>query len=127
MHDDVGICFAHKSRHALTAVSVKRPWTDCPLQPAIEHSVNVEKNKAQSGDMRTQMHQEAFPGEDISDRPEPETVVPALRRGALVAVPVVYTFFDDLSVLFWRLVGKKPKEPEPAPTPAPAAVAEVGK
>ncbi len=32
------------------------------------------------GDMRTQMHQEAFPGEDISDRPEPGTVVPALRR-----------------------------------------------
>ncbi len=32
------------------------------------------------GDMRTRMHQEAFPGEDISDRPEPETVVPALRR-----------------------------------------------
>jgi NAD(P)-dependent dehydrogenase (short-subunit alcohol dehydrogenase family) len=31
------------------------------------------------GDMRTVMHQEAFPGEDISDRPEPETVVPALR------------------------------------------------
>jgi NAD(P)-dependent dehydrogenase (short-subunit alcohol dehydrogenase family) len=30
------------------------------------------------GDMRTQMHQEAFPGEDISDRPEPETVVPSL-------------------------------------------------
>jgi hypothetical protein len=23
------------------------------------------------------MHQEAFPGEDISDRPEPESVVPA--------------------------------------------------
>jgi NAD(P)-dependent dehydrogenase (short-subunit alcohol dehydrogenase family) len=31
------------------------------------------------GDMRTQMHQDAFPGEDISDRPEPETVLPALR------------------------------------------------
>jgi NAD(P)-dependent dehydrogenase (short-subunit alcohol dehydrogenase family) len=30
------------------------------------------------GDMRTQMHQEAFPGEDISDRPLPEEVVPAL-------------------------------------------------
>jgi NAD(P)-dependent dehydrogenase (short-subunit alcohol dehydrogenase family) len=29
------------------------------------------------GDMRTQMQQEAFPGEDISDRPLPETVVPA--------------------------------------------------
>jgi NAD(P)-dependent dehydrogenase (short-subunit alcohol dehydrogenase family) len=32
------------------------------------------------GDMRTQMHQEAFPGEDISDRPLPQTVVPQLRR-----------------------------------------------
>lgn len=32
------------------------------------------------GDLRTQMHQEAFPGEDISDRPAPETVVPAFRR-----------------------------------------------
>jgi NAD(P)-dependent dehydrogenase (short-subunit alcohol dehydrogenase family) len=36
------------------------------------------------GDMRTEMHQAAFPGEDISDRPEPSTVVPAflelLRR-----------------------------------------------
>jgi len=32
------------------------------------------------GDMRTEMHQAAFPGEDISDRPLPETVVPALRR-----------------------------------------------
>ena len=32
------------------------------------------------GDMRTDLHQLAFPGEDISDRPEPETVVPALLR-----------------------------------------------
>lgn len=32
------------------------------------------------GDMRTQMHQDAFPGEDISDRPLPETVVPAILR-----------------------------------------------
>ncbi len=30
------------------------------------------------GDMRTEMHQAAFPGEDISDRPPAETVVPAL-------------------------------------------------
>ena len=30
------------------------------------------------GDMRTAMHQEAFPGEDISDRPLPEQAVPAL-------------------------------------------------
>jgi hypothetical protein len=32
------------------------------------------------GDLRTRMHQEAYPGEDISDRPEPETVVPAFLR-----------------------------------------------
>lgn len=30
------------------------------------------------GDMRTQMHQAAFPGEDISDRPLPEESVPGL-------------------------------------------------
>jgi len=32
------------------------------------------------GDMRTELHQQAFPGEDISDRPEPATVVPAVLR-----------------------------------------------
>jgi NAD(P)-dependent dehydrogenase (short-subunit alcohol dehydrogenase family) len=32
------------------------------------------------GDMRTQMQADAFPGEDLSDRPEPETVLPALHR-----------------------------------------------
>jgi len=32
------------------------------------------------GDLRTQMHQAAFPGEDISDRPLPETVTPAFLR-----------------------------------------------
>jgi NAD(P)-dependent dehydrogenase (short-subunit alcohol dehydrogenase family) len=30
------------------------------------------------GDMRTEMHQDAFPGEDIGDRPEPEASVPGL-------------------------------------------------
>jgi hypothetical protein len=30
--------------------------------------------------MATGMHQAAFPGEDISDRPTPESVVPALLR-----------------------------------------------
>jgi NAD(P)-dependent dehydrogenase (short-subunit alcohol dehydrogenase family) len=30
------------------------------------------------GDMRTRMHQEAFPGEDISDRPPPADSVPGL-------------------------------------------------
>jgi NAD(P)-dependent dehydrogenase (short-subunit alcohol dehydrogenase family) len=40
------------------------------------------------GDMRTQMHQDAFPGEDISDRPPPEDSVPgllALIEGSLAS------------------------------------------
>ena len=48
------------------------------------------------GDMRTQMHQDAFPGEDISDRPLPEAAVPGLlaliegdeRSGRHRVVPV---------------------------------------
>ncbi|MDE3205675.1 MAG: SDR family oxidoreductase [Acidobacteriota bacterium] len=32
------------------------------------------------GDMRTRMHQAAFPGEDIGDRPAPETVAPYVHR-----------------------------------------------
>jgi hypothetical protein len=39
------------------------------------------------GDMRTAMHQDAFPGEDISDRPEPLTAVPALVRLLEGALP----------------------------------------
>jgi NAD(P)-dependent dehydrogenase (short-subunit alcohol dehydrogenase family) len=35
---------------------------------------------ADPGDLRTDMHQQAFPGEDISDRPWPETMVPAFTR-----------------------------------------------
>jgi NAD(P)-dependent dehydrogenase (short-subunit alcohol dehydrogenase family) len=38
------------------------------------------------GDMATDMHQAAFPGEDVSDRPAPESVVPALLR--LVTEPL---------------------------------------
>lgn len=33
---------------------------------------------ADPGDMRTEMQQDAFPGEDISDRPPPSAVVPSL-------------------------------------------------
>ena len=32
------------------------------------------------GDLRTQMHQLAFPGEDISDRPHPDSAVGAFRK-----------------------------------------------
>jgi hypothetical protein len=32
------------------------------------------------GDMNTDLHQQAFPAEDISDRAAPQSVVPALLR-----------------------------------------------
>jgi NAD(P)-dependent dehydrogenase (short-subunit alcohol dehydrogenase family) len=35
---------------------------------------------ADPGDLRTDMHQQAFPGEDISDRPLPDSVVPGFVR-----------------------------------------------
>jgi len=55
---------------------------------ALEQASNVlaaEENTVRvwwvdPGDLRTAMHQRAFPGEDISDRPLPATVVPAFMR-----------------------------------------------
>jgi NAD(P)-dependent dehydrogenase (short-subunit alcohol dehydrogenase family) len=41
---------------------------------------NVPVYAFDPGDMRTEMHQAAFPGEDIADRAEPEAKVPALLR-----------------------------------------------
>jgi NAD(P)-dependent dehydrogenase (short-subunit alcohol dehydrogenase family) len=46
---------------------------------AVEHP-DLRCYAVDPGDMRTEMHQAAYPGEDIGDRPEPETVVPALLR-----------------------------------------------
>jgi len=45
---------------------------------AVEHP-ELRVYRADPGDMNTRMHQEAFPGEDISDRPPPEDSVPGLR------------------------------------------------
>jgi NAD(P)-dependent dehydrogenase (short-subunit alcohol dehydrogenase family) len=44
---------------------------------AVEHP-QLRIHVVDPGDMRTQMHQDAFPGEDISDRPPPEESVPGL-------------------------------------------------
>jgi NAD(P)-dependent dehydrogenase (short-subunit alcohol dehydrogenase family) len=44
---------------------------------AIEHP-GLRVYAVDPGDMNTRMHQEAFPGEDISDRPPPDDSVPAL-------------------------------------------------
>jgi NAD(P)-dependent dehydrogenase (short-subunit alcohol dehydrogenase family) len=58
------------------------------------------------GDMRTRMHQEAFPGEDISDRPEPETVVPAIRALLRLRAPSGRFRAADLAVD--RVAGDRP-------------------
>jgi NAD(P)-dependent dehydrogenase (short-subunit alcohol dehydrogenase family) len=58
------------------------------VKAALEQASNVlaaEENTVRvcwvdPGDLRTRMHQEAFPGEDISDRPLPDAVVPAFLR-----------------------------------------------
>jgi NAD(P)-dependent dehydrogenase (short-subunit alcohol dehydrogenase family) len=49
---------------------------------AAEHP-ELRVHAVDPGDMRTRMHQEAFPDEDVSDRPQPEESVPGLL--ALIA------------------------------------------
>jgi NAD(P)-dependent dehydrogenase (short-subunit alcohol dehydrogenase family) len=49
------------------------------------------------GDMRTQMHQEAFPGQDISDRPPPEDSVPGLLALIDASPPSGRYRSDDLA------------------------------
>lgn len=44
---------------------------------AVEHH-DLRVYSVDPGDMNTRLHQEAFPGEDISDRPPPEASVPGL-------------------------------------------------
>ena len=47
-----------------------------PALAGVDHELRVYA--VDPGDMNTRMHQEAFPGEDISDRPPPEDSVPGL-------------------------------------------------
>ena len=81
------------------------------------------------GDMRTQMHQDAFPGEDISDRPEPETAVPALLRLVSGDLPSGRYRASDLAAVTgmstpagprFRLPeqSRRPARPRPAAWPA---------
>ena len=59
----------------------KQPWSSSlPLlaEELTERLPGVRVYWVDPGDMRTQMHQAAFPGEDISDRPLPEASVPGL-------------------------------------------------
>lgn len=45
-----------------------------------EQSIDVRVWSLDPGDMRTDMHQAAFPGQDISDRADPDDVAPAVLR-----------------------------------------------
>lgn len=40
------------------------------------HNVEIGVVSVDPGDLRTEMHQAAFPGEDISDRPPPDATIP---------------------------------------------------
>ncbi len=51
---------------------------------AVEHP-DLRVQAFDPGDLRTRLHQDAFPGQDISDRPLPETVVPAILK--LLSLP----------------------------------------
>jgi NAD(P)-dependent dehydrogenase (short-subunit alcohol dehydrogenase family) len=57
------------------------------------------------GDMRTEMHQAAFPGEDISDRPLPEAVVPALLQLIATRPPSARVRAADLAAGTQGLAG----------------------
>jgi NAD(P)-dependent dehydrogenase (short-subunit alcohol dehydrogenase family) len=78
----------------------------CAVLAAEEATVRVWR--VDPGDLRTDMHQLAFPGEDISDRPLPETVVPGFRRLIAERMPSGRYRASDLMPV----------------TPPPAAVAD---
>jgi NAD(P)-dependent dehydrogenase (short-subunit alcohol dehydrogenase family) len=48
---------------------------------------DVTVHAVDPGDMHTDMHQAAFPGEDISDRPPPEASVPGVLALVLGDLP----------------------------------------
>ena len=69
------------------AVEAYRGWGGYGAsKAALEHASRVLAEErpdlrvlvVDPGDMRTEMHQDAFPGEDISDRPEADASVPGL-------------------------------------------------
>src|SRR5262249_34181777 len=54
----------------------KAPLDLASLTPANELKGRLGVVAVDPGDLRTRMHQAAFPGEDISDRPLPEVTLP---------------------------------------------------
>ena len=74
-------------------------------------------------DMNTALHQEAFPGEDISDRPPPEDSVPALiellegERPLVARAPRAAAPSGRRQPSRQKSIG--PRAPSPRPTPPP--------
>ena len=62
------------------ATARRRPRSSSSRAMLAEERPSCASTPYDPGDMRTQMHQDAFPGEDISDRPPPEDSVPGLLR-----------------------------------------------
>jgi NAD(P)-dependent dehydrogenase (short-subunit alcohol dehydrogenase family) len=81
----------------------------CAVLAAEEGTVRVWR--VDPGDLRTDMHQQAFPGEDISDRPLPESVVPAFVRLISERMPSGR----------YRAADLLPASPATAASPAPAS------
>jgi len=69
------------------------------------------------GDMRTEMHQDAFPGEDISDRPGPEASVPGIM--ALIGGGQPSGRYRARDVICPEAPLKAPDEKPEAPLKAP--------
>jgi NAD(P)-dependent dehydrogenase (short-subunit alcohol dehydrogenase family) len=89
----------------------------CAVLAAEEAAVRVWR--VDPGDLRTDMHQQAFPGEDIFDRPLPETVVPAFRR--LIAERMPSGRYRAA-----ELLPARPVAGAPGPGAGPPAPAEPG-
>jgi NAD(P)-dependent dehydrogenase (short-subunit alcohol dehydrogenase family) len=63
-----------------SAKAALEQWSRVLAAEVAESGADVRVWWVDPGDLRTQMHQDAFPGEDISDRPLPDTVAPAFVR-----------------------------------------------
>jgi NAD(P)-dependent dehydrogenase (short-subunit alcohol dehydrogenase family) len=84
---------------------------------AVEHP-DLRVYSFDPGDMATDLQQQAFPGEDVGDRPAPETVVPALLRVLTGDLPSGRYRAADL--LAPAPGGEDGPAAHPVPTPAAA-------
>ncbi len=69
---------SRRTRAGAVTAPPRRPSSRPATSAAEEPAVRIWW--VDPGDLRTHMHQQAFPGEDISDRPLPETIVPGFLR-----------------------------------------------